>query len=60
MKDLVRTRVYVRNIDDWEKIGKVNTEIFSDIHPVCTMEVSRLIAPEILVDIEVDAAIREG
>lgn len=56
MADVVRTRIYVSDIGDWEAVADVHRQIFADVLPAATMvEVSRFISPEILVEIEVDA-----
>lgn len=61
LQDVVRTRMFVTDISRWEEIGRAHAEVFRDICPAATMvEVQRLVNPDHLIEVEVDAILRDN
>ena len=61
LDDVVRTRIFLSNMDDWQAVGRAHAEFFRDIRPASTIvQIGRLVDPNLLVEIEADAIIPES
>jgi enamine deaminase RidA (YjgF/YER057c/UK114 family) len=61
LADVVRTRIFLTNIDDWQAVGRAHAEFFGDVRPASTLvQVARLVDPNLLVEIEADAIVADA